>query len=42
MQRMLHLQIQAFDLSISRDAWGLLLAVICGALGIVIKRSRKP
>jgi len=39
---MLHLQVQAFDLSISRDAWVLLLVGICGALGVAIKRSRKP
>jgi len=39
---MLHLQVQAFDLSISQDAWVLLLAGICGALGLAIKRRRKP
>jgi hypothetical protein len=39
---MLHLQVQAFDLSISHDTWVLVLIGICGALGIAIKRRRKP
>jgi hypothetical protein len=39
---MLHLQIQAVDLSISHDTWTLvLLGIFCALGSIAIKRRRK-